>query len=69
MALYGFGLLNEDKATFGVLDIGTLQAVAQFQQMLNEQHGTEIYVIDPEMDAFVDTETLYYLLYAGIDLY
>lgn len=66
-ALYQYGLLNVDAIEPGVLDAGTLEAVAAFQQKLNETMDAGIYVIDPEVDASIDEVTLYYLLYQTLD--
>lgn len=63
MALYQQGLLNADGIQPGVLDEGTLMAVAAFQQKVNETMGAGLYVIDPAVDAFIDNGTLQYLLY------
>ena len=63
MALYQQGLLNADGIEPGILDAGTLQAVAAFQQKVNDELGAGLYVIDPSVDAFIDNGTLQYLLY------
>ena len=65
MALYQQGLLNADSIQPGVLDAGTLAAVASFQQKVNNTYGAGLYVIDPAMDAFIDNGTLQYLLYGS----
>ena len=62
MALYKYGLLNTDGVEPGVLDRGTLEAVAAFQRKANEELGADLQVIDPEYDAFVDGATLRLLL-------
>lgn len=67
MALYKYGLLNSDGVEAGVLDLGTLEAVAQFQQRLNEVIGLNLPVLNPETDQFIDPETLDYLLYQTLD--
>lgn len=63
MALYKHGLLDADSIQPGVLDAGTLAAVAAFQQKVNDSMGAGLYVIDPASDAFIDNGTLQYLLY------
>jgi len=67
MALYSYGLLNTDSAQQGVLDQGTLEAVAAFQQLVNEYYGAGLGVLDPATASFVDGDTLNYLLYQGLD--
>ena len=62
MALYRCGLLNADGVEPGVLDRGTLEAVAAFQQKANEALGADLTVIDPEYDAYIDGATLRLLL-------
>ena len=69
MALYKFGLLNADGIQPGALDQGTLEAVAAFQQKLNEHYGTELIVIDPMgEEVYIDEITLDYLLYQSLDI-
>ena len=67
MALYKHGLLNADSIEPGVLDEGTLQAVAAFQQKVNEVLGAGLHVIDPAAESSVDDQTLDYLLYQSLD--
>ena len=68
MALYRCGLLNADGVEAGVLDKGTLEAVAAFQRKANEGLGADLTVIDPEYDAYVDGATLRLLLDPSIAL-
>ena len=64
MALYKYGLLNADGIEPGVLDQGTLEAVAAFQQKANESLDAGLTVIDPGADAVaIDAATLDLLLY------
>ena len=63
VALYGYNLIDTDAMQEGVLDAATLQAVSNFQIRVNELYGTNLYVIDPYVDAYVDEATLDLLLY------
>lgn len=62
MALYQRGLLNADYIEPGVLDQGTMEAVAAFQEMANDDLGANLTVIDPTVDLFIDEATLALLL-------
>ncbi len=62
MALYQRGLLNTDTIEPGVLDQGTLEAVAAFQEMANADLDAGLTVIDPTVDQFIDEATLKLLL-------
>ena len=68
-ALYSSGkfLTDSDSIQTGVLDLGTLQAVAAFQQWANATFGLELQVIDPLVDTFIDAQTLDLLLYQDLD--
>ena len=70
LALYGYGLLNDDEIQVGVLDAGTLQAVADFQMRVNEAYGANLAVIDPAMgeNVYIDEITLDYLIYQMLDI-
>ncbi len=68
MALYRYGLLNTDLAQEGVLDQGTLEAVATFQQRANDVLDAGLTVIDPSVDAYIDGPTLELLLYQNPNL-
>ena len=59
MKLYSLGLLSTDGLEPGVLDTQTLQAVAQFQQRINDQYEAGLEVVDPaDSDAVVDAVTV-----------
>lgn len=62
MALYRYGLINPDNITEGVLDYETLAAVSEFQQLVNEQYGYNLPVLDPGSATAIDLETLNVLL-------
>jgi len=53
MRLYSLGLLSTDGLEPGVLDVQTLQAVAEFQQRMNDQYGAGLQVVDPKDPAAV----------------
>ena len=67
MALYRYGLLNAQGIEPGVLDQGTLEAVAVFQARINEALGLDLPVIDPSTTAAIDSQTLDMLLYQNLD--
>ena len=59
MRLYSLGLLSTDGLEPGVLDAQTLQAVAEFQQRMNEQYEAGLELIDPaDPTAVVDAVTV-----------
>ncbi|MBR2698289.1 MAG: peptidoglycan-binding protein [Clostridia bacterium] len=59
MRLYSLGLLSTDGLEPGVLDAQTLQAVAEFQQRVNEQYGAGLEIVDPaDPAAVVDAVTV-----------
>jgi len=59
MRLYALGLLSTDGLEPGVLDTSTLQAVALFQQRMNEQYGAGLTVIDPsDLTSEIDAATV-----------
>lgn len=59
MRLYALGLLSTDGLEPGVLDVQTLQAVAEFQQRINDQYEAGLEVVDPaDPAAVVDAVTV-----------
>jgi hypothetical protein len=59
MRLYSLGLLSTDGLEPGVLDAQTLQAVAEFQQRVNDQYGAGLELVDPaDTAAVVDAITV-----------
>ena len=59
MRLYSLGLLSTDGLEPGVLDQQTLEAVAEFQQRMNDQYGLGLEVIDPtDPESVVDAVTV-----------
>ena len=59
MRLYSLGLLSTDGLEPGVLDVQTLQAVAEFQQRINDQYEAGLEVVDPaDPAAVVDAVTV-----------
>ena len=57
--LYALGLLSTSGLEQGVLDRNTLQAVADYQQRMNDQYDAGLPVLDPDdPGAVVDTATL-----------
>ena len=59
MRLYSLGLLSTDGLEPGVLDAQTLQAVAEFQQRVNDQYGAGLELVDPaDPAAVVDAVTV-----------
>ena len=59
MKLYSLGLLSTDGLEPGVLDTQTLQAVAQFQQRMNDQYEAGLEIVDPaDPAALVDAVTV-----------
>jgi len=59
MKLYSLGLLSTEGLEPGVLDTQTLQAVAQFQQRMNDQYEAGLEIVDPaDPDAVVDAVTV-----------
>ena len=53
MRLYSLGLLSTDGLEPGVLDAQTLQAVAEFQQRVNDQYQAGLKIVDPADPAVV----------------
>jgi len=53
MKLYSLGLLSTEGLEPGVLDAQTLQAVAEFQQRMNEQYAAGLEIVDPKDPAAV----------------
>jgi predicted phage tail protein len=53
MRLYSLGLLSTDGLEPGVLDVHTLQAVAEFQQRVNDQYEAGLEIVDPKDPAAV----------------
>lgn len=59
MRLYSLGLLSTDGLEPGVLDAQTLQAVAEFQQRVNDQYQAGLEIVDPaDPAAVVDAVTV-----------
>ena len=59
MKLYQLQLLLNPETQQGVLDSYTLQAIASFQQAMNEQYDLQLPGIDPtNPDSVVDEQTL-----------
>ena len=59
MRLYSLGLLSTDGLEPGVLDTQTLQAVAEFQQRMNDQYQAGLEIVDPaNPEAVVDAITV-----------
>jgi len=59
MKLYSLGLLSTEGLEPGVLDTQTLQAVAEFQQRMNDQYEAGLEIVDPaDPAAVVDAVTV-----------
>ena len=59
MQLYSLGLLSVDGLEPGVLDKITLEAVAEFQRIMNEKENKGLEIIDPEnTNAVIDGNTV-----------
>ena len=59
MKLYSLGLLSTEGLEPGVLDTQTLQAVAQFQQRMNDRYEAGLEIVDPsDPAAVVDAVTV-----------
>ena len=70
MKLYQLGLLVTDGLQPGTLDEMTLQAIASFQQRMNEQYDLNLPGIDPtNPDAIIDTQTLQAIQQATPDMF
>ncbi len=65
--LYGHGLLDP-QAEAGVLDRATLEAIAAFQQQVNDALGYGLTVINPDVDTAVDGQTLSLLFDPNLNL-
>jgi len=66
--LYELGMIDQNSTEIGVLDSSTLQAIAGFQQRMNENHDAGLIGIDPSNpDSVIDFATLSALYNATID--